>query len=1299
MEEIEKGDLVLTHKGRYRRVIGTMSRQYDGEISRIFLARNGARGLPLTIEHPVLISNSKGETEWIKPCDIKFGRNKVPPSGGDKWQKLSDGVFRICSVCRERKKTEEFYKGKSGIDGKRGVCIRCCKRTFRSYVVIPKNKGEGSGVINVRDYLSFPIFQRWKTGFCSYTKGGFYFWPKITPIIHLTENLAYFLGLYFAEGTAQENGAGSLTFNIKETCFADFCVSFMEEAFGVKVSTQKRPEKGILGLSFCNRPLALILRGMVGIGAHNKKVPREILESSSPEVRKAFLRGALDGDGKKGLKDPGYIKLSSQKGIWGLKTLIADQGVYSEVKKIPSTLNGKKFVGWSVQFQAKAKFRRSLDFPEFVAVPIREVVTEKYSGPVYNFSVEEDESYVSDFVLHNCEAYFRDDNCPILQKLGIPKTLTIPRGNDKETWLARHPNGSYVDYAKYFHLTLNFLDYEAWQCAVKLLSKADDTAEQYGSERKPIFTWDDIEELAGHNVMAGSSCLIGMIGRHLVREESSRETKIKAATQYFERLQSLFKERFYAELFPHVCDRNYAECILVNVEGPKGKQTLKFYYGKKLKTNQNEADGITAQELAAKYDSKKYKELIAVKNYRVWEEYPEKLKLLSVEKKEGFIQNECTVWAPNGDVQWGANKFTLGMAKKHGLMIIPSDDSHFATCQDKIVQDVRLAQAGAWRFSGCFADRTPVDMADGRKIPISQIQVGDYVKSFDFLKNEVVAARVLSVIPTPASPSDFIANEFKEYGGKGQRRSIVSTPNHNFWTSKGWMPISQIRRKIGIKREKPNSALLEVLTGTLLGDANISLAGREATPYFAYGHCLKQKVLTENVASYLGTKCHVSERRKSYKGPLCKETSTWTQTNSLHPIFVSQRKSWYPSGKKIVPKGLVLTPRVLAWWYMDDGSRCIGPRQRSDTEQYRLYTMGFTRKDVEFLVKKLKEIGCGGAHVYDYRGPFIAFPKIAFRNFQRLVAPYIPPELQYKLEPQFRGLYKKDLAPGFDGETVYVVATKHPRSLPTSAPHLNTKIKYDLEIENHSCFFVDGILVHNSYHRQSSDEAYAYFKQYHNISESEFEGWVDNSLNFAERFKGFEFKTEPSLPVKFYPKDTLKHAKELIQKYGRFINKPEYVSRLKTELDILHRNGKIDLLPYFFLAEEQCRLHANQGLLTGPGRGSAAGLLFSYLLGITHIDPLQYGLSLERFITMDRINAMKLPDVDLDFPDRKLLVGSEGEPINVIEFEAEDGTKHTIPETMKLETDQGLLTVREAVEKGADLKPWWVEKGLNENFV
>ena len=57
-----------------------------------------------------------------------------------------------------------------------------------------------------------------------------------------------------------------------------------------------------------------------------------------------------------------------------------------------------------------------------------------------------------------------------------------------------------------------------------------------------------------------------------------------------------------------------------------------------------------------------------------------------------------------------------------------------------------------------------------------------------------------------------------------------------------------------------------------------------------------------------------------------------------------------------------------------------------------------------------------------------------------------------------------------------------------------------------------------------------------------------------------------------------------------------------------------------------------RGIVVGPGRGSAAGSLVSYVLGITDIDPLKYDLLFERFLNPDRIS---MPDIDLDFTDAR----------------------------------------------------------------
>lgn len=88
-----------------------------------------------------------------------------------------------------------------------------------------------------------------------------------------------------------------------------------------------------------------------------------------------------------------------------------------------------------------------------------------------------------------------------------------------------------------------------------------------------------------------------------------------------------------------------------------------------------------------------------------------------------------------------------------------------------------------------------------------------------------------------------------------------------------------------------------------------------------------------------------------------------------------------------------------------------------------------------------------------------------------------------------------------------------------------------------------------------------------------------------------------------------------------------YIDRLTHELDVIDKMGFND---YFLVVQDYVSFAKHNGILVGPGRGSAAGSLVSYTLGITEIDPLQYGLIFERFLNPDR-NTM--PDIDVDFMD------------------------------------------------------------------
>lgn len=89
----------------------------------------------------------------------------------------------------------------------------------------------------------------------------------------------------------------------------------------------------------------------------------------------------------------------------------------------------------------------------------------------------------------------------------------------------------------------------------------------------------------------------------------------------------------------------------------------------------------------------------------------------------------------------------------------------------------------------------------------------------------------------------------------------------------------------------------------------------------------------------------------------------------------------------------------------------------------------------------------------------------------------------------------------------------------------------------------------------------------------------------------------------------------------------DYQQRLEYELSVIEKMGFSD---YFLIVWDVIK-HAHEiGIKTGPGRGSAAGSLVSYCLGITQVDPIKYDLLFERFLNPQRAN---MPDIDLDLPD------------------------------------------------------------------
>lgn len=146
---------------------------------------------------------------------------------------------------------------------------------------------------------------------------------------------------------------------------------------------------------------------------------------------------------------------------------------------------------------------------------------------------------------------------------------------------------------------------------------------------------------------------------------------------------------------------------------------------------------------------------------------------------------------------------------------------------------------------------------------------------------------------------------------------------------------------------------------------------------------------------------------------------------------------------------------------------------------------------------------------------------------------------------------------------------------------------------------------------------------------------IENTLKIADMCN-LEIKFGQNLLPK-YDVPEGKTAKEYLRELcfegmERLYPEDEYqmaTDRLDYELGIIDDMGFND---YFLIVWDFCRYAKEQGIVVGPGRGSAAGAAIAYCLGITTVDPLKYGLYFERFLNPERVS---MPDIDIDFSDAR----------------------------------------------------------------
>ncbi len=169
----------------------------------------------------------------------------------------------------------------------------------------------------------------------------------------------------------------------------------------------------------------------------------------------------------------------------------------------------------------------------------------------------------------------------------------------------------------------------------------------------------------------------------------------------------------------------------------------------------------------------------------------------------------------------------------------------------------------------------------------------------------------------------------------------------------------------------------------------------------------------------------------------------------------------------------------------------------------------------------------------------------------------------------------------------------------------------------------------DTYYLMTAEEIKAKFEETNELPSDLLDEMISNSLVIADRIDHIKYDKSPKIPkatnsLEEAEKILREWCKKGLEKIGKS-NDTEYIARIDEELGVMRT---IKVLDFFVIVGDMVRWSKEEGIRVGAGRGSAAGSLVNYLIGITAVDPIGYGLLFERFLNEYRT---EIPDIDIDF--------------------------------------------------------------------
>ncbi len=412
----------------------------------------------------------------------------------------------------------------------------------------------------------------------------------------------------------------------------------------------------------------------------------------------------------------------------------------------------------------------------------------------------------------------------------------------------------------------------------------------------------------------------------------------------------------------------------------------------------------------------------------------------------------------------------VAIAEGRAVDVIEMDAASHTSVEDarEIIERVQFRPSEGshkvYVIDECFRYDEPVTLADGSKVPIGKLVderwQADVLSYNEQTRQIEPKPMVRHMRKQPTLPMVRVT--------LNRNRAIVCTLNHKFYTPQGMVRAGELvsGQFVYANFERITRHQLEVVAGAAVGDGNLSVSGEGVRGRLRINQGVRQKAYLDYKVRLLGDLAqtapvhYLAERSFSKTGIYRFATTSRPQIAQLHALLYDES-----SRKRITASYLEhMTPLGIALWYLDDGSLVTAkhPYTRRDgsvtsypATRSTLSTYGFsaaeTRLICEWLCAKW-ELEARWSNTA--KGTVIWFTLAGTARLHALIGEFVPPEMEYKLLPPYRGRF----APPIDDLTVDGLAVSRVKKV-ERVP--STEFVYNIEVADNHNYFVRDMLVAN----------------------------------------------------------------------------------------------------------------------------------------------------------------------------------------------------------------------------------------------